>query len=122
MILVDTSVWVDFLHTGLPELSKLLRESEVLGHPFVQGELACGNMKNRDEILHLISSLTQVPKAEDFEVLELISNQKLYGHGLTLVDIHLLASALLANCLIWTRDKKLVRFATKLGLHFKEPR
>jgi hypothetical protein len=116
VILVDTSVWVDHLRAGDDELVDLLHAGEVACHPFVVGELACGRVRNRDEILTLLSSLPVLPKAGDAEVLAFISRQRLMGRGLGLVDVHLLASCLLAHAPLWTRDGKLAEAAAHLGL------
>jgi predicted nucleic acid-binding protein len=49
MILVDTSVWVDHLRKGDRNLAALLTASNVLMHPFVIGELACGNLRAEEQ-------------------------------------------------------------------------
>jgi len=54
MILADTSVWIDFFREGLPELGDRLRRRDVLIHPFVVGELACGNFSNREATHQLL--------------------------------------------------------------------
>lgn len=108
MILVDTSVWVDHLRRGNARLVSLLEETEVCSHPFVVGELACGRLKNRREILALLKSLPQLPSATDDEVLYFIDQQKLMGRGVGYVDVHLLAAAKLAGISeLWTLDKRL---------------
>ena len=116
MILVDTSVWVDHLRKGDEELAALLQTDEVACHPFVIGELACGNIRNRTELLKLLSALPQLPKAQDVEVIEFISRHRLMGKGLGLIDVHLLASCALARAGLWTRDRKLSKAASGLGL------
>ena len=116
MILVDTSVWVDHLREGDEELAELLRADQVACHPFVIGELACGSMRNREEILTLLSALSRLAKAEDREVLEFIDRHGLMGRGLGLIDIHLLASCMLAGIGLWTRDKILAQAASRVGL------
>ena len=101
MILVDTSVWVEHLHTGNEELAALLNGGEVLGHPFVIGELALGNLRPRDPFLSDLRDLPQAIVAEDEEVLRLIDRHALFGRGIGYVDAHLLAAARLtaaANC------------------------
>lgn len=107
MILVDTSVWVSHLRNGNCHLEKLLNNGDVMCHPYVIGELACGNMGNRDEILLLLHSLPAARSAEQNEVLRFINDHRLMGRGLGLIDIHLLVSALLSDVLFWTLDKKL---------------
>lgn len=114
MILVDTSVWVDHLRKTEEKLESLLNRGLVLTHPFVIGELACGNLRNRDEILSLLGALPQAELASHEEVLHLVAERKLHGKGLGWVDVHLLAAALLADSPLWTRDKTLASVAREL--------
>ena len=117
MILVDTSVWVNHLRTGSPRLAYFLQESLVLTHSVVIGELACGMLKNRSEILALLQALPKAHVADEHEVLHLLESQKLYGVGLGWVDSHLLASAQLTGCELWTTDGALQKAAVKRDLH-----
>ena len=114
MILVDTSVWVDHLRKGSRELSALLNEGLVVCHPYVIGELACGNLRNRVEILSLLAALPSATAAGHDEALRLVSERKLHGKGLGWIDVHLLASALLTGCALWTKDKALKAAARAL--------
>ncbi len=117
MILVDTSVWIDFLRDGDDTLASLLNRSAVLGHPCVTGELALGNLRNRDEILGLLRDLPQAIVAEHDEVLHLINDRRLNGHGIGYVDAQLLASARLTpDARLWTKDKRLAALGTQLGV------
>ncbi|HEU4886334.1 MAG TPA: type II toxin-antitoxin system VapC family toxin [Thermoanaerobaculia bacterium] len=117
MILVDTSVWIDHLHKGVPELAELLERGEVLVHPFVIGELACGNLKDRGEVLGLLAALPPAVVAGDDETLLFIENRKLMAKGLGYIDAHLLASVTLTDdAQLWTRDKRLAQVAADLGL------
>jgi predicted nucleic acid-binding protein len=116
MWLVDTSVWIEHFRQRTSDLTNLLLEGLVLTHPFVSGELACGNLKDRDEVLSDLNALPSVEVATDAEVLRLIEDRKLWGRGLGWVDIHLLASALLSRCRLWSADKRLQRVADELGL------
>ena len=116
MILVDTSVWVDHLRKGDRELSALLSDGLVVSHPFVIGELACGNMKHRTEILALLAALPGAMAAEHDEVLHVVSGHRLHGKGLGWIDAHLLASALLAGCMLWTKDRALADAARRLKI------
>ena len=118
MILVDTSVWVDHLRKNESHLAGLLGDGEVVVHPFVIGELACGNLKNREEILSLLKSLPSSQAVEDSEVLFFIAEHKLHGRGLGLVDMHLLASSRLGRHLLLTKDKRLMTAATDLGIGY----
>ena len=116
MTLADTSVWVDHLRRGNSRLSQLLFDGEVLSHPFVVGELACGFLTRRAEILSLLDTLPKIAVADHAEVLRLVDSHRLYGHGLGWVDVHLLASAVLSNTPIWTLDKSLARSAMAMGV------
>jgi len=118
MILVDTSVWISHLRTPSKLLGQLLDLEQVLVHPFVIGELACGNLANRTEILSLLHSLPTAPKADDDEVLFFIERHRLMRRGLGLVDIHLLASATLGATPLWTTDGNLSLAARGLKIEF----
>lgn len=116
MVLVDTSVWVAHLRHGATGLEGLLKEGGVVCHAFIIGELACGNLKSRSEILALLQALPQAIRAEHDEIMQFIDNYRLMGQGMGYVDMHLLASALLTKIPLWTLDKKLKEVAVKLEL------
>ena len=61
MILVDTSVWIDHLRSEMQRLSDLLDDSQVTMHPMVVGELACGNLRDRERVLSLLEALPYAP-------------------------------------------------------------
>lgn len=116
MVLVDTSVWIDFLRGGDEGLSILLVHNQVCMHPMVVGELACGNLKNRGELLQLWANLPQALSATHSEVLYFLESKQLMGKGIGYVDLHLLAAMQLsANTQLWTRDKRLALLADSLG-------
>ncbi len=115
MVLVDTSVWVAHLREGKIGLEIPLNEGCVLIHSFVIGELACGNVRNRTEILSLLQSLPMAVTAEHDEVLQLIETRKLMGKGLGFIDAHFLASALLSEVPLRTLDRRLNEVASELG-------
>ena len=116
MALVDTSIWVTHLRHGAIGLEALLHDGRVVGHPFIVGELACGNIRNRSEIISLLQRLPGAIQAEHEEVMQFIENYGLMGKGLGYIDMHLLASARLTGVPLWTLDKKLNEVAIKLGL------
>ena len=117
MILVDTSVWVDHLRAGNERLTALLSGGQVLGHPFVMGELALGNLRRRDAVLSDLRHLPQAVVAADEEVLHFIDRQRLFGCGIGYLDAHLLAAArLTGGSKLWTRDRRLEAVAAQLGL------
>ncbi len=117
MILVDTSVWVGHLRDGNERLSALLSGGEVLGHPFVIGEIALGNMRQRDPVLLAYRRLPPVTVAADQEVLRFIDRQALFGRGIGYIDAHLLAAVRLTpSAKLWTHDRRLHAIAAQLGL------
>lgn len=115
-MLVDTSVWVDHLRRGEPALSALLSRAEVECHPFIIGELACGSLRRRSEVLSLLRKLPHVEVGSHDEVLTFVERHRLMGRGVGWIDAHLLASAALAGVLLWTRDRRLSEVARMLGL------
>ena len=119
MILVDTSVWVEHLRRREPVLEAALNAGEVLMHPFIVGELACGNLNRRSEVLSLMGELPQAPVVTEVEALDFIERRQLMGRGVGYIDVHLLASAVLTgSATIWTRDKRLASVADDLGRAF----
>ena len=118
MILVDTSVWIDHFRRGNPPLAELLSNGRVLMHPFVRGELALGNLKPRAEILQLLADLPHASVADESELLHIVESRKLMGLGIGLIDAHLIASALLDACTLYTRDKRLLGLAIKLKIAY----
>lgn len=119
MVLVDTSVWVDHLRRGSPDLAALLTDGEVACHPFVIGELACGNLRSRAEILTLLQALPSIPEVAHEELLTFVERHRLMGRGLGLIDGHLLAAAQLAAIPLWTLDRCLHEAATGLHASFR---
>ncbi len=118
MILVDTSIWVNHFREGCDELVSLLQRVQVATHPFVIGELSCGNLKNRKSILGLLAELPRVTIAEHEEVLDFIESRKLMGNGIGWIDAHLLASSLISRAPLWTADKKLRAISAALGVSY----
>jgi predicted nucleic acid-binding protein len=116
MILVDTSVWVDHFRSRNSGLVSWLEGDEVLTHPFVIGELACGHLRRRQEILGLLSALPSATVARHEDVLALVDAHRLFGRGIGWVDAHLLASALLSGVRMITLDGQLLKVAKGLGV------
>ena len=119
MVFVDTSVWVEHLRSGEIGLETLLNDGQVVCHEFIVGELACGNLSNRLEILSLLQALPVADDAEHEEVMHFIENYSLMRKGLGYIDMHLIASAMLTKVPIWTLDKKLKEVSSKLGLEYR---
>ena len=121
-ILVDTSVWIDHFRQKDERLVNTLEDNRVLTHPMIWGELACGNLHNRDQILSLFKNLPQTSKATHDEALYCLTSHNLMGKGIGFVDLHLLASTLLTkNTLLWTRDKRLHKLAVSLNVSYLAP-
>ena len=117
MVLVDTSIWIDHLRSNEPSLIQLLNRNQVLSHPFVRGELALGNLQQRKVVLSCLDNLPQAPVVLADEINFFIDTHALFGIGIGLVDVHLLASTQLAtNTRLWTRDKRLLATAMRLDL------
>ncbi|HZD40586.1 MAG TPA: PIN domain-containing protein [Terriglobales bacterium] len=116
MILVDTSVWIEHFRSGSERLKTLLLDEQVLCHPFIIGELACGNLRNRSEILSMLKALPKAQPVEYEELLGFVEARRLYGRGIGWVDAHLLASTMLTGCSIWTIDKPLRKEAADLNI------
>ncbi len=119
MVLVDTSVWVSHFRNTERELVGLLNRGWVMCHPFIVGELACGNLKNRKVILSLLQDLPMAAMVEHQEVLAFIETQGMMGKGLGYVDVHLLASSRITGVPVWTLDSKMLRVARSLGCSYQ---
>jgi hypothetical protein len=118
MVLADTSIWVSHFRDKYPPHNSLLMEGQIVCHPFVIGDLACSNLKNRDEILSLLEALPATTNANHEEILRFIETNQLMGIDLDYVDVHLLASAILSTAHLWTKDKNLREAADKLNISF----
>lgn len=117
MVLVDTSVWVAHLRVGEPNLAALLNAGQVLSHPFVIGELAMGNLRDRASLLADLGRLPRAEVATDDEVRALIESEALHGLGIGYVDAHLLASTRLTrDARVWTQDRRLAEIAIRMGV------
>ncbi len=117
MILVDTSIWVDHLRAGNKALTAMLNAGIVMVHPFVIGELALGNLRQREIVLDSLSDLPHVSVATDTEVLHFIDRHALFGRGIGYVDAHMLAAVqLTGQAELWTNDRRLHGVALQLGL------
>jgi predicted nucleic acid-binding protein len=116
LILVDTSVWVDHFRAADPRLTSLLLDGQVMGHAFVAGELACGNLRRRAEVLSLLAELPQLSTMTGDDAMRFVDVHRLMGKGLGWVDVHLLASVFASRERLWTRDRRLAEAAHRLGI------
>ena len=119
VVLVDTSIWINHFRSGDDRLEKLLDEQKVLGHPFVIGEIALGELSNMPTVLKDLASLPAAAVATDDEVLRFIADQSLAGGGIGLIDVHLLAATFLTlGTKLWTLDRKLLAVAARMKIAF----
>jgi len=117
VILVDTSVWVQHFRDRDAILAELLERGAALTHPFVIGELALGNLRQRELVLRMLSRLPAAIVVTNAEVLGFIDRNALFGRGVGYVDVHLLAATrLTAGSQLWTLDKRLNDVAVELGM------
>lgn len=114
MILADTSVWIDHLRKGSAALSERLQAGEIVSHPLIIGELACGGLRRRARFLSDLRNLPLAPLASEADAFALLDQHRLCGRGLGWIDIHLLASARLGRVRLWTRDGVLAGVARLL--------
>src|SRR5580698_359179 len=119
MILVDTSVWIDHFRLSNPRLKALLDHDEVLMHPAVFGELACGTLRSRDGTLSYLRDLPQIASIADAEeAMFVVESRKLWRKGIGWSDVQLVASALISGCALWTHDKQLHNIAIALRIAY----
>jgi predicted nucleic acid-binding protein len=117
-ILVDTSVWIKHLREGDPDLIRLLEQGLVACHPFILGEIACGDIRNRYEIISLLNDLPSTDILDHSDIMEFIENRKIMNKGIGYIDVHLLGSALVSETPLWTFDKALKKIAIQLSIEY----
>ena len=117
-ILVDTSVWIKHLREGDQNLIRLLEQELVACHPFIIGEIACGGIKNRFEIINLLNDLPSTDILDHSDIMEFIENRKIMNKGIGYIDVHLLGSALVSETPLWTLDKALREIANQLSIEY----
>ena len=120
MVLIDSSVWVNFFKSGgQPQLAQLLGSQQVLMHEMVLGEVALASKQQRENALELLPFLPMAQVASHFEVMALVERHRLHGTGLGYVDVHLLAAALLqSGTWLWTINERLQAAADQVGVAF----
>ena len=116
-ILVDTNIWIDHLRQTEPVLVDLLERDQVCAHQSVITELALGNLKDRLVFLKALERLMIVRNVDDQGVRHLVEERRLWGRGLSVVDVALLASVVVTpGVALWTRDKRLRQAARDVGV------
>ena len=117
MILVDTAVWIDHLHAAESKLVELLMNDQVGTHPLVIEEMALGSISRRGVVLDLLANLRQFPTINHHEILHLTDRRKLWGRGLSAIDVHLMAAvAVVGGAQLWTKDKRLKAASADVGV------
>jgi len=121
-VLLDTSIWIRHFRESNPEVVRLLESELVVSHEFVVGELACGSLKSRKEIIGYMKELVTLPTLSVDEVLTLVETRSLYSSGIGLIDAQLLASTLVTpDTQLWTADNRLQKIALGLGISYITP-
>jgi predicted nucleic acid-binding protein len=116
VILVDSSIWIDHFRHGDLELTKIIGDDRLLCHPFVVGELALGSLRDRDAVLTFLGAQREAVVATHAEVMVVIDRYSVFSMGIGYTDAHLLTSTLLdRRSSLWTRDKRLMAAAQKVG-------
>ena len=117
MILVDTSVWADHFRDPIVEMGGLLASTMLVQHPYVTCELALGNFNDRQSALAFLRALPAPRVASQRDFLAFVDAARLQCTGIGFVDAHLLAACRLSpGTFLWSRDKRLDRWASNLGL------
>ena len=121
LVLADTSVWVAHFRSGNPLLQSLVTMDQVLCHPLIVLELACGTPPEpRGRTLGDLRKLRQATVATTEEILALIEKERFHDSGCGAVDMALLASVLLTpDSLLWTIDRNLGALAARSGVAFE---
>lgn len=119
-VLADTSVWVAHFRSANPALQSLVAMDQVLCHPLIVLELACGTPPApRERTLGDLKRLQQAVVATTDEILALIETEQFHDSGCGAIDMALLASVLLTpDTLLWTLDKNLDALALRLSIAF----
>ncbi|MEQ8416695.1 MAG: PIN domain-containing protein [Imperialibacter sp.] len=121
MILVDTSVWIEFLKGKTPELTDKmvleLRNRNVLAASPVFGELWQGVKNDREKSI-IDTYWRNLPKEDETELFieagKLSNQYQLFNKGVGLIDCALISLAIKGNNQLWTLDKKLLTLAEEI--------
>jgi len=119
VVLVDTSVWIRFLAGREPHasaLDRLLATDRVMSHDLVHGELLIGDTGTRRALLGAYGRIERACTVPHAEVAEFVQVRRLRGRGIGWIDAHLLASAMVERCTLWTADTSLANLAVELGV------
>ena len=118
-VVADANIWVHHWRKSNPLLIDMVADGEILTHPIVIGELSMGNLSRREQTLWDLTRLGRPPLATDSETLRMVEGRRLWGRGIGWNDAKILASVVLGNCLLWTRDLRLDAIAHELGVAWR---
>ncbi len=118
-VLADANIWIHHWRQTNPLLIAMAGDGEILTHPIVIGELSMGNLRNRDRTLWDLTRLGRPPLATDAETLRMVEARHLWGRGIGWSDARILASVILGDCLLWTRDRRLDEIADELQVAWR---
>ncbi|WP_353227950.1 PIN domain-containing protein [Novosphingobium sp.] len=119
MIIIDTSIWADHFRREEPQIGLLLIDGNLKHHPLVTAELGMGNLRDWRRTIILLSRLPQAVHLTNDALLDFVEEMELAGTGIGAIDAHLLGSAHVSGCSLWTRDRRLLAQAERLGLAFR---
>src|SRR5437588_12159693 len=105
-MLVDTSVWVDHLRRRNATLVELLEQAQVCTHDFVIGELACGNLAQRQQFLDSLAALPRVPAASHDEVLAFVAPRRSTRRRLARGEVGRVGAAVPARGAAWAAEQR----------------
>lgn len=118
-LLVDSSVWIEFLDNQTGAINSLLPNPSLCSHPFIVGELVVGNLGSRSKLISALQTVNKLSTIEDDAVVRFVRKYKLGGRRIGYIDCHLLASVFIdGNTFLWTSDKRLRSAAVELGVAF----
>lgn len=111
---------VAHFRSGNPMLQSLLAMDQLLCHPLLVLELACGTPPApRERTLGHLNNIQQAVITTTDEIPALIERQQFHDSGCGAVDMALLAAVLLTpDALLWTMDKDLDALAARWGVAF----
>jgi predicted nucleic acid-binding protein len=112
MIILDTTVWIEYLknnHEYYSLIAPLLEQKEVMAVECIFGELLQG-VKNKYEEEMILNYWKYLPKETYDEIIIEAGNyaykNKLLDKGVGLIDAIILMHGIKSNSKIWTIDKK----------------
>jgi predicted nucleic acid-binding protein len=115
MVILDTSIWIEHLKNNpnyFPKISKLLESMEVLAVECVFGELLQGIKNNREKEI-VINFWRHLPKEHYENIIieagEYSAKNKLFDHGVGLIDSIILMHGIKSNSKIWTMDSNFLK-------------